>query len=163
MKIEMMEYLSNKISDVNILKKVIEVLDKMNFLETKEIINALEKCDYNNDVYKIIVDLDVLKKRTIEEQLKLIEICTFKDKRDKAFGTLTNTSLLITTFADKRIKIMNKKQNKEKIEKISNKYNLEKISTLEYFKSYLNELKNEMGKDADIKSDTMVKVYNPKE
>lgn len=154
MKIEMMEYLSNKISDVNILKKVIEVLDKMNFLETKEIINALEKCDYNNDVYKIIVDLDVLKKRTIEEQLKLIEICTFKDKRDKAFGTLTNTSLLITTFADKRIKIMNKKQNKEKIEK---------ISTLEDFKSYLNELKNEMGKDADIKSDTMVKVYNPKE
>lgn len=109
MKIEMMEYLSNKISDVNILKKVIEVLDKMNFLETKEIINALEKCDYNNDVYKIIVDLDVLKKRTIEEQLKLIEICTFKDKRDKAFGTLTNTSLLITTFVAKRIKIMNKK------------------------------------------------------
>lgn len=154
MKIEMMEYLSNKISDVNIQKKVIEVLDKMNFLETKEIINALEKCDYNNDVYKIIVDLDVLKKRTIEEQLKLIEICTFKDKRDKAFGTLTNTSLLITTFVAKRIKIMNKKQNKEKIEK---------ISTLEDFKSYLNELKNEMGKDADIKSDTMVKVYNPKE
>ena len=28
---------------------------------------------------------------------------------------------------------------------------------------YLKKLKNETGKDADIKSDTIVKVYNPKE
>ena len=59
----------------------------------------------------MIIDSDSLQKRTVEEQIKLIDaFCSFKEKKDKSFEILTNRSLLITKFVAKRIKIMNKKQ-----------------------------------------------------
>ena len=50
-----------------------------------------------------------------------------------------------------------------KIQKVYHDENINNILPLKDFKSDLKELKSKMGEDVDIKSDTMVKVYNPKE
>ena len=193
MKIEMMEYLSNKISDVNILKKVIEVLDEMNFLETKEIINALEKCDFNEYAIDLVINENVLKTRTVEEQIRLIEVLKENDYNENVYYAIIDLFLLKNRTVEEQIKLIEVLKNSDynknvyeiiidseilknrtmeeqikmiellKIQKVYHDENINNILPLKDFKSDLKELKNEMGKDADIKSDTMIKVYNPKE
>lgn len=53
MKIEMMKYLSNKISDINLLKKIIETLCDKSPEEVTKIVNELKKCNYNFYVCEI--------------------------------------------------------------------------------------------------------------
>ena len=227
MKIEMMEYLSNKISDVNIQKKVIEVLDGMNFLETKEIVNALEECDFNEYAIDLVINENVLKTRTVEEQIRLIEVLKENDYNEDVYNIITSFYVLKNRITDEQIRLIevlkendynvnvyyaiidlfllknrtveeqiklievlkNSDYNKNayeiiidseilknrtmedqikmiellKMQKIYHDENINNKLPLKDFKSYLKELKSKMGKDVDIKSDTMVKVYNPKE
>ena len=44
---------------------------------------------------------------------------------------------------------------------INHSYNMEEISDVTEFKMYLNELKQELGKDTDVKSDTVVLKFTP--
>ena len=193
MKIEMMEYLSNKISDVNIQKKVIEVLDGMNFLETKEIVNALEECDFNEYAIDLVINENVLKTRTVEEQIRLIEVLKENDYNEKVYYIITDPNVLENRTVEEQIKLIEVLKNSDynknayeiiidseilknrtmedqikmiellKMQKIYHDENINNKLPLKDFKSYLKELKSKMGEDVDIKSDTMVKVYNPKE
>lgn len=73
MKIEMMKYLSDEISDINLLKKLIETLCDKSPEEVTKIVNELKKCDYDEDACEIATNPDVLDKRTIEEQIQLMK------------------------------------------------------------------------------------------
>lgn len=73
MKIELMEYLSNEITDFNLLKQMIVALDKISFENMEKLIKTLKECDYNEYVYEIAVNTLVLKNRIIEEQIKLMK------------------------------------------------------------------------------------------
>lgn len=46
MKIEMMEFLSDKITDINLLKKLILTLDKMSSNNLKRFLDELKRSDY---------------------------------------------------------------------------------------------------------------------
>ena len=73
MKIEMMEFLSDKIDDIDLLKDVIETLDNMSPDDRMKTFNELKKYRYNKFVCSIAVDSDVLSERTIDEQIQLME------------------------------------------------------------------------------------------
>lgn len=78
MKIETMEYLSDEITDINLLKKMLVALDKIYFEDIEELIKTLKECDYNENVYEIAVKFDVLQKLGIENQIELmkeIKVC----------------------------------------------------------------------------------------
>ena len=78
MKIELRKYLSDKITNFNLLRQMLVTLDKMPFENKKKLIKTLKECDYNENAYLVAVNFDVLKNITIEEQIKLmkeIKIC----------------------------------------------------------------------------------------
>lgn len=120
MKIELMEYLSNEITDFNLLKQMIVALDKISFENMEKLIKTLKECDYNEYVYEIAVNTLVLKNRIIEEQIKLM-----------------------------------------KEMKICHSENIEKIANLAEFKMYLEKLKKELGRDADVNNYTKVLRFKP--
>ena len=84
----------------------------------------LKNCDYNENAYKIAINSDVLKNRTIEEQLNLMRAFIKKGK-------------------------------------VSHNDNLQKIQNIKEYKKYLKNLKEELGKDADVRLDTMVLEFIP--
>ena len=71
MKIELRKYLSDKITNFNLLRQMLVTLDKMPFENKKKLIKTLKECDYNEYAYKVAVNFKVLEKRTVEEQIKL--------------------------------------------------------------------------------------------
>lgn len=73
MKIELMEYLSNEITDFNLLKQMIVALDKISFENMEKLIKTLKEYDYNKYAYELAVHTLVLEDRTIEEQIKLMK------------------------------------------------------------------------------------------
>ena len=58
MKIEMMEFLSDKITDINLLKKLILALDKMSSNNLKRFLDELKRSDYNEYICKMMIDLN---------------------------------------------------------------------------------------------------------
>ena len=66
-------YCVDKISDINLLKKLIETLCDKSPEEVTKIVNELKKCDYDEDACEIATNPDVLDKRTIEEQIQLMK------------------------------------------------------------------------------------------
>ena len=77
-KIELRKYLSDKITNFNLLRQMLVTLDKMPFENKKKLIKTLKECDYNEYAYKVAVNSNVLRDRTIEDQIKLmkeIKIC----------------------------------------------------------------------------------------
>lgn len=88
MKIETMEYLANKIEDIELLKKLITELDDMPKGKAREFIRELdeisseeitilvsefEKCDFNLNALKIIISSVLKKTKTFEEKIKLMK------------------------------------------------------------------------------------------
>ena len=124
----MMELLSDNIVDIDLLERVIEALDNMSSNDGMRIFKELKNCDYNVNAYNIAVDEDVLSKRTLEEQIKLM--------KDMRMGL-------------------------NQPEKVTHSKNMMKISDVTEFKAYLKELKQKLGKDADVKSDTVVFKFTP--
>lgn len=120
MKIELMEYLSNEITDFNLLKQMLVALDKISFENMEKLIKTLKECDYNEYVYEVAVNSEVLEERTIEDQIKLM-----------------------------------------KEMKICHGENIEKIANLAEFKMYLEKLKKELGRDADVNNYTKVLRFKP--
>lgn len=120
MKIELMEYLSNEITDFNLLKQMLVALDKISFENMEKLIKTLKECDYNEYVYEVAVNSEVLEERIIEDQIKLM-----------------------------------------KEMKICHGENIEKIANLAEFKMYLEKLKKELGRDADVNNYTKVLRFKP--
>jgi len=72
MKIEIMEFLSDKITDINLLKKLILTLDKMSSNNLKRFLDELKRSDYNEYICKMMIDLNEGKEIT-KEQKNIIE------------------------------------------------------------------------------------------
>ena len=192
MKIELMEYLSNEITDFNLLKQMIVALDKISFENMEKLIKTLKECDYNEYVYEVAVNSNffeyitmrtiiedqirlmetlkeydynkyayelavhtlVLEDRTIEEQIKLIKILKECDYNEYVYEIAVNTLVLKNRIIEEQIKLM-------KEMKICHSENIEKIANLAEFKMYLEKLKKELGRDADVNNYTKVLRFKP--
>ena len=232
MKIEMMEVLSNKITNVKFLKefikrtddmskkartKIFETLKKLDYNEyackiavnpdvlntrtTEEqiqLMKALKACDYNEYACNIAVDPNVLKARTIEEQIQLMNALKACDYNEYAYKVAVDPDVLNTRTTEDQIQLMKvlkacdyneyaykrvvidpsvlkKRTTEEQIQSMEELYielkkgksvvihseNVEGISDITEFKMYLKELKQKLGKDADVKSDTVVLKFTP--
>ena len=197
MKIEMMELLSDKIDDIDLLKNVIEILDNMslddrmkifeelkkhnynkficyiaadkdvsNLRTTEEQIKLMEElknCDYNENASKIARNIGVLREVTNEEQIKLMEELKNCDYNENAYQLATHGSILRKRTVEKQIKLMKKiyLEELENQKTAIHSENMRKISNVTEFKMYLNELKQELGKDTDVKADTVVLKFTP--
>lgn len=154
MKIELMEYLSNEITDFNLLKQMIVALDKISFENMEKLIKTLKECDYNEYAYEIVVNSNVLEKRTIEEQIKLMEVLKECDYNEYVYEIAVNFDVLKNITIEEQIKLM-------KEMKICHSENIEKIANLAEFKMYLEKLKKELGRDADVNNYTKVLRFKP--
>ncbi len=136
-----------------------DVLENRTVEEQIKLIEVLKDSNYNYEVYEMITNPNVLENRTMEGQIKLIEVLKNSDYNKNVYEIIIDSEILKNRTMEEQIKMI----ELLKIQKVYHDENINNILPLKDFKSDLKELKNEMGKDADIKSDTMVKVYNPKE
>ena len=158
MKIEMMKYLSDEISDINLLKKLIETLCDKSPEEVTKIVNELKKCDYDEDACEIATNPDVLDKRTIEEQIQLMKALKECDYNFYACEIAINPDVLDKRTIEEQIQLMKKSLSK----KVCHFENIENILTISEIKEYIEKLEEELGKDEDIKLYTKVSKYNKK-
>ena len=121
MKIETMEYLANKIENIELLKKLITKLDDMPKEEARKfireldefsskeatiLVSELEKCDFNLNALKIIIDLEVKKTKTFEEKIKLIIALKDCDYVTGAYYVATNRDVLEQKTVEEQIMLM---------------------------------------------------------
>lgn len=121
MKIETMEYLANKIENIELLKKLITKLDYMPKEEARKfireldefsskeatiLVSELEKCDFNLNALKIIIDLEVKKTKTFEEKIKLIRALKDCDYVTRAYYVAVNSNVLEKRTVEEQIMLM---------------------------------------------------------
>ena len=122
----------------------------------------LKNCGYNDNAYKLATDKFVLEERTNEEQIKLMEELKKCDYNVNAYQLVIDKFVLNERTNEEQIKLKKMAHTKSKQQKLINhSYNMEEISDVTEFKMYLNELKQELGKDTDVKSDTVVLKFTP--
>ena len=127
-------YCVDKISDINLLKKLIETLCDKSPEEVTKIVNELKKCDYDEDACEIATNPDVLDKRTIEEQIQLMKkslskkVCHF----DNIENILTISE--IKEYIEKLEEELGKDEDIKLYTKVS-KYNKKKRKKLIFLKS----------------------------
>ena len=159
MKIEKMKYLSDEISDINLLKKLIETLCDKSPEEVTKIVNELKKCDYDEDACEIATNPDVLDKRTIEEQIQLMKALKECDYAEDAYSIAIKPDVLDKRTIEEQIQLMKKGSLSKKVCHFEN---IENILTISEIKEYIEKLEEELGKDEDIKLYTKVSKYNKK-
>ena len=103
------------------------ILDSYSKKDIESIMNVLKDCDYNENVCEIIVNKDVLKNKTIDEQIELMK--NIKNEKQNVNNK---------TYA-KNIKTYAK--------------DIKEIGSIKELKKYLDTLKNQFGPKADIKLD----------
>ena len=123
----------------------------------------LKNRDYNEDACDIATDENVLSTKTLEEQIKLMEELKNCDYNKNVLDTAIDRDVLRKKSLEKQIKLMKKiyLEELEKQKTAIHSENMRKISDVTEFKMYLNELKQELGKDTDVKSDTVVLKFSP--
>lgn len=112
------------------------------------LIKILKQCDYNISVYELIIDYDLLK-CNIYDQICIIE--TFIRSNYSLYA-----KTIVDLYAEKSsiselICIMN---NLYEENVITNREIISNIKSLDEFKKYLKDLKNNNGENADIKLDS---------
>ena len=139
-----------------------DVLSKRAIEEQIKLMEELKNCDYNENVCDIAVNEDVLSKRTTEEQIKLMEELKNCDYNYKAYKIAVDEDVLSKRTLEEQIKLMkDMRMGLNQPEKVTHSKNMMKISDVTEFKAYLKELKQKLGKDADVKSDTVVFKFTP--
>lgn len=139
-----------------------DVLRERTIEDRIKLIEELKNCGYNEIIYKIATDINVLSKRTTEEQIKLMEALKKCDYDDNAYEMAIDSYVLSERTIEEQIKLMEMAYIKSKQQKLINHSdNMEGISDITELKMYLKELKKKLGKDADVKSDTMVLEFIP--
>ena len=139
-----------------------DVLSKRAIEEQIKLMEELKNCDYNVNAYDIAVDEDVLSKRAIEEQIRLMEELKNCDYNYKAYKIAVDEDVLSKRTLEEQIKLMkDMRMGLNQPEKVTHSKNMMKISDVTEFKAYLKELKQKLGKDADVKSDTVVFKFTP--
>ena len=106
MKIELMDLIANELIDVDIIKDMISKYDDMPEENIKKILDEAKKCGYEYSALKIATDLDVLEKRTVEEQSKLMEALKECEYDDNALIIATDKDVLEERTAEEQIKLM---------------------------------------------------------
>ena len=117
--------------------------------EQIKLIKTLKECDYNEYAYGVAVNLNVLEERTIEDQIKLIKALKECDYNEYVYKVAVNFDVLKNITIEGQIKLM-------KEIKICHGENIGKIANLAEFKMYLEKLKKELGRDADVNNYTKV-------
>ena len=138
------------------------VLSERTLEEQIKLMEELKNCDYNVNAYDIAVDEDVLSKRAIEEQIRLMEELKNCDYNYKAYKIAVDEDVLSKRTLEEQIKLMkDMRMGLNQPEKVTHSKNMMKISDVTEFKAYLKELKQKLGKDVDVKSDTVVFKFTP--
>ena len=188
MKIEELELLSSKISNINLLNSIVETFDNVPYEVRTRILEELKNCDYNENACMIAKNSNVLNSRTIEEQIKLMEELKNCDYNWHAYNIAKNSNVLKNRTIEEQIRLIKTlksydyNENAYKIAinsdvlknrtieeqlnfikkgKVSHNDNLQKIQNIKEYKKYLKNLKEELGKDADVRLDTIVLKFNP--
>ena len=162
--IRLMEELKNCDYNENAYDIAIDenVLSERTLEEQIKLMEELKNCDYNVNAYDIAVDEDVLSKRAIEEQIRLMEELKNCDYNYKAYKIAVDEDVLSKRTLEEQIKLMkDMRMGLNQPEKVTHSKNMMKISDVTEFKAYLKELKQKLGKDADVKSDTVVFKFTP--
>ena len=186
MKIEELELLSSKISNINLLNSIVETFDNVPYEVRTRLLEELKNCDYNENACMIAKNSNVLNSRTIEEQIRLMEELKNRDKY--ACSIAIDDNVLNSRTIEEQIKLMEELKkcyynwhaykiainsdvlknrtieeqlNFIKKGRVSHNDNLQKIQNIKEYKKYLKNLKEELGKDADVRLDTMVLKFNP--
>ena len=121
--------------------------------EQIKLMETLKEYDYNKYAYELAVDSEVLKERTIEEQIKLMRTLKECGYNENAYELAIYPNLIFRT-TEEQIELM--KENK-----IRHGGNIEKISSITEFKMYLEKLRKELGRDADVNNYTKVLSFKP--
>lgn len=158
MKIEELELLSSKISNINLLNSIVETFDNVSYEVRTRLLEELKKCDYNVKACSIAIDKDVLYNRTLEEQIKLMEELKKSDYNKYVYKIAIDYDILKNKNIEEQLNLM---RDFIKKGKVSHNDNLQKIQNIKEYKKYLKKLKKELGKDADVRLDTMVPEFNP--
>ena len=154
MKIEELELLSSKISNINLLNSIVETFDNVPYEVRTRILEELKNCDYNENACMIAKNSNVLNSRTIEEQIKLMEELKKCYYNENACYIAINSDVLKNRTIEEQLNFIKKG-------KVSHNDNLQKIQNIKEYKKYLKNLKEELGKDADVRLDTIVLKFNP--
>ena len=119
---------------------------------------ALKECDYNEYAYNIAINPNVLNKRTTEEQIQLMKALKECDYNEYAYKIAIKSDVLDKRTIEEQIQLMKKSLSR----KVCHFDNIENILTISEIKEYIEKLKEELGKDEDIKLYTKVSKYNKK-
>ena len=127
------------------------------------LMRKLKNCDYNETAYRVVIDKNVLKERIIENQIMLLEALENCNYNENSFYVAINPDILQTITVDEQIDLMEVASyiGSKKSKEVNHSKNMKKISDITELKMYLKELKKKLGKDADVKSDTMVLEFIP--
>ena len=154
MKIEELELLSSKISNINLLNSIVETFDNVPYEVRTRLLEELKNCDYNENACMIATNSNVLNSRTIEEQIKLMGELKKCYYNWHVYKIAINSDVLKNRTIEEQLNFIKKG-------KVSHNDNLQKIQNIKEYKKYLKNLKEELGKDADVRLDTMVLKFNP--
>ena len=124
---------------------------------------VLKNCEYNANACAIARNICVLREGTNEEQIKLMEELKNCDYNENSLYIAITSYMLQIKTVEKQIKLMKKiyLEELENQKTAIHSENMRKISNVTEFKMYLNELKQELGKDTDVKADTVVLKFTP--
>ena len=143
--------------------------------------NALKDCNYNDKVFEIILDPDVLEYRTTEEQLFLIKELVINNYNSNVYKMILNYDILESLSMEEQMILIKKYKDIKNINKIlkflnimiikiqstsnndtykTHKECLSEINNMEEMIKYIDTLKSENGLNTDITSDSKVKVFN---
>mgnify|MGYP001110394891 CR=1 FL=1 len=106
MKIEELELLSSKISNINLLNSIVETFDNVSYEVRTRLLEELKKCDYNVKACSIAIDKDVLEKRKIEEQIRLMEELKNCDYNEYAHNIAADSGVLYNRTLEEQIKLI---------------------------------------------------------
>ncbi len=106
MKIEELELLSSKISNINLLKSIVETFDNVSYEVRTRLLEELKKCDYNVKACSIAIDKDVLEKRKIEEQIRLMEELKNCDYNENTYNIAIDKDVLENRKIEEKIRLI---------------------------------------------------------
>ena len=158
MKIGLMDLMLKQTKNIDIIKKMILEYDNLPEEDIKKYLVALENCEYNYYALLIATNSDIAEKRTVEEQIKLMNTLKECEYDENALWIAINPDILEKRTIEEQIRLM-KTTKTELKQDGTHSDNLDKIKTYEELSEYINNLQKKYGNETDIKLDDIVKVY----
>ena len=106
MKAEIIQMIVNEVPNLDMVKIIIESLNHLAMNDIRLLLQELKNCGYNKSAYRIATDSDVLKKRTTEEQVRLIEVLKNCEYNEYAYGIVVDPNVLEKRTTEDQIRLM---------------------------------------------------------